>query len=140
MYRVYRYSCVRVSASDLRPRLAESSEDPAANGTGSADAFRALAPLVESSIFAVAHPHLRPDASSRGGLDAMSIHEITADWAELIVGQAKECSPSGAYVLIGASLGGLFAHLVGVSPLYIVIEPLQSCPTFRIFPDSHIRQ
>uniref|UniRef100_A0A6T8CXT1 Carrier domain-containing protein n=1 Tax=Prymnesium polylepis TaxID=72548 RepID=A0A6T8CXT1_9EUKA len=83
------------------------------NGTGRAEAYKALGASLTSPIYGLMHPYLCTPGS-RDDLSATTIEEIADSWAAAIVAQCTSTGTS-SFVLIGASLGGLFAHLVSTS-------------------------
>jgi len=82
------------------------------NGTGSADSYKTLALVTSNTIYAVTHPHLSAELrETRTGLEATSIEQLADGWSQSIVDE-RQRSGQSAFVLVGASLGGLMAHLV----------------------------
>jgi len=80
------------------------------NGTGHAEAYRAFSRLFPHPIYGALHPHLSTGAS----LEASTLGEVAYMWA---INIWTECEKSAlaTFELIGASLGGLMAHLVALS-------------------------
>jgi len=112
------------------------------NGTGNAQAYGALVSVVPNTIYAVMHPHLSADLRQRNeGLDATQLEQIIDDWTMSILHECTRTS-AAAFVLMGASIGGLFANMVGLSadrqgrPAQgiVLIDP---APPIR--PLSHVR-
>uniref|UniRef100_A0A7S2HJZ0 AB hydrolase-1 domain-containing protein n=1 Tax=Haptolina brevifila TaxID=156173 RepID=A0A7S2HJZ0_9EUKA len=61
------------------------------------------------------HPHLNAGLRQlTEGLGATNIEGIVDGWADAVLAECERVA-IGSYVLIGASLGGLLAHLVGLS-------------------------
>jgi len=135
-------------------RLTSSAIGPALvaipNGTGSADAYGALSSVLPNAIYAAMHPHLSAGLRSLDeGLEATSIELLADGWTDSILTEcAREAISS--YVLVGASLGGLLAHLVGLSAHrrggsrgianqgIVLIDPMPPVPLSRL-PQPGVR-
>jgi len=85
------------------------------NGTGNAQAYGALVSVVPNTIYAVMHSHLNADLRQRSeGLEATQLEQVIDDWTTSILHECARTSVD-SYVLIGASIGGLYANLMGQS-------------------------
>ena len=99
------------------------------SASGHAAAYRTLGSCTASPVYGAIHPHLHM------GTDVVTttLEEIADMWASSFLSH----NSSAAYILIGASLGGLIAHLVtrsasqrGNTPISVVL--IDPAPLTRV--------
>ena len=127
-----RYNALQVDGELVSPclsKLCAKSDRPALfaipDARGQTGAYAGLAPVLDVSVYSAIHPHLHTGLD----LEATALGELAEMWARSIVSEmdtivmSEEGADSayplitakaavGRYVLLGASLGGVLAHLV----------------------------
>ena len=96
---------------------------------GHADIYKGLSSVVNVPIYGAIHPHLQTGSH----LDAVTLEQFADAWAISMLQECERLNCRGSFSVLGASLGGLYAHQLayaaqtysGIPPqLLVLVDPL----------------